>query len=169
MKQPGGWDWLVRLSHWSIVVLFTLNYFFVSPDVYTHVQIGYAIATIVVVRILWGLTFARGPNRLGSFIPTPSGIRQHLHELKERKAPDAPQHNALGAIAIWLMWFGLLAVPTLGWLFDNTDWGYDNDLDRVHKQAGELLFYLICIHITAVVLTSLWLRRNFIKAMLVGR
>lgn len=159
----------MRLSHWSVVVLFSLNYFVVSPDEYTHVQIGYAVAAVVAVRILWGFTFARGANRILSFVPTPSGVKKHLRELQERQPPEEPQHNSLGAIAIWLMWIGLLAVPATGWLFDNTDWGFDNDLDRVHKQLGQLLFYLICIHVAAVVLTSLWLKRNLVKAMVTGR
>jgi cytochrome b len=169
MRQPEGWDWLVRLAHWSVVVLFSLNYFFVSPDDYTHVQIGYSVAAVVVVRILWGFTFARGANRILNFVPTFRKIKTHLDELQQRQAPEKPGHNPLGAIAIWLMWFGLLAVPTTGWLFDNTDWGFDNDLDKLHKQLGEILFYLICIHIAAVVLTSLWLKRNLIKAMITGR
>ena len=159
----------MRLSHWAIVLLFAANYFFISPDEYTHVQVGYAVFAVVVLRLLWGLTFARGPNRIASFIPTASGVKKHVDELKERQSPESPHHNALGAIAIWLMWLGLLALPTLGWLFDNTDWGFDNNLDRLHKQLGQLLFYLICIHIAAVVLTSLWLKRNLIKAMITGR
>ena len=69
MQPPGGWDWLVRLSHWSVAILFSLNYFFIPPEEYTHVQIGYAVATLVVLRILWGFTFARGANRISSFVP----------------------------------------------------------------------------------------------------
>ncbi len=159
----------MRLSHWSVAILFSLNYFFISPDEYTHVQIGYAVAVIVTVRILWGFTFARGANRILGFIPTLSGFKEHVREIRERRAPNTPAHNAFGAIAIWLMWLGLIAVPTTGWLFDNTDWGFDNDLDRVHKRLGEILFYLVCLHVAAVLLTSLWLKRNLIKAMLIGR
>ena len=169
MNQSHGWDWLVRLSHWSVAILFCLNYFFISPDEYTHVQIGYAVASIVAVRILWGFTFARGANRILNFIPTPSGMKKHVAELQQRQGPEEPHHNAFGAVAIWLMWILLLAVPAAGWLFDNTDWGFDNDLDKLHKRLGQILFYLVCLHITAVVLTSIWLKRNLIKAMVTGR
>lgn len=169
MNQFNGWDWLVRLSHWSVAILFSLNYFFVSPDEYTHVQIGYAVAAVVSIRILWGFTFARGANRILNFIPTPSGVKEHLQELKERRAPESPRHNPLGAIAIWLMWIGLLSLVAAGWLYDNTDWGFDNDLDKLHKQLGEALFALVCFHVTAVVLTSIWQKRNLIKAMIIGR
>jgi cytochrome b len=169
LKQANGWDWLVRLSHWSVAILFSLNYFFISPDEYTHVQVGYAVFTVVALRILWGFTFARGANRILNFMPSRSGMKQHLDELRTRQPPDQPHHNAFGAVAIWLMWIGLIAVPTTGWLYDNTDWGFDNDIDKLHKQLGQLLFYLVCIHIAAVVLTSVWLKRNLIKAMIVGR
>ena len=164
-----GWDWFVRISHWSVAVLFCLNYFFISPDVYTHVQIGYAVAAVVLLRILWGLTLAKGPNSIFSFFPTPSRLKHHIVELKTRQTGDQPHHNAFGAFAIWFMWLALLGLVASGWLYDNTDWGWDNDLDKFHKQLGEILFYVIILHVTAVVLTSLWLRRNLIKAMILGR
>lgn len=171
-----GWDWLVRISHWSVAVLFCLNYFFISPDaysetfdVYTHVYIGYAIAMIVILRILWGFTFAKGHNRILSFFPTPKRLKTHVTELKTRETTDQPHHNAFGAVAIWFMWICLLAIVSAGWLYDNTDFGWDNDLDKLHKQLGDILFYVIILHVSAVVLTSLWLKRNLIKAMIIGR
>ena len=171
-----GWDWLVRLTHWSVAVLFALNYFFISPDlysdtfdVYTHVYIGYGVAILVLLRILWGVTFAKGPNRMLSFIPTPARFKHHLVELKTRQAEDQPQHNPIGAIGIWFMWIMLLGIVSSGWLYDNTDWGWDNDLHKLHQQLGDILFYVVILHISAVILTSLWLRRNLIKAMIIGR
>ena len=170
LSRVDGWDWLVRSAHWSVAILFALNYFeFISPDEYAHVQIGYAIAIIVGVRILWGFILAKGPNRILSFIPTPSAMKRHIDELKSRQSPEQPHHNPFGALAIWTMWFGLLAVVLTGWMFDNTDYGWDNDFDKLHVLLGDLLFYVVVLHISAVVLTSLWLRRNLIKAVIIGR
>ncbi len=159
----------MRLSHWTVATLFLLNYFVISPDEYTHVQIGYAVAIVIGLRFLWGLTLARGPNRVLSFIPMPSDIKAHIQELKTRSAPQEPHHNALGALAIWFMWIALLTMVATGWLFDNTDWGWDNDLDKFHKQLADILFAVVVIHVSAVVLTSLWLKRNLIKTMIIGR
>lgn len=162
-----SWDPLVRIIHWSVAGLFIVNYFFTEHGYALHQNIGWAILGLVVVRILWGVTLARGPNRLTSFIPSLAGAREHLVELKSRSTPANTGHNAFGAVAIYLFWVGLIAAAVTGWLQD-TDWGFERDVGDWHEWIVEALWILVIVHISAVVMTSLWLRKNLILQMIRG-
>ncbi len=185
-----SWDWLVRIVHWSVAILFAVNYFMTKDGESTladievngeelfpwngyliHEYIGWAIVALVCGRILWGF-IAKGPARISSFFPTPKRVMEHVHELKTRTPPAQVGHNPFGACAIFLMWFGLLTASLSGWGMD-TDWAWDNDysdaLFDYHYLIVDLTFYLVCIHITAVILMSFWGKRNLVKAMVRGR
>lgn len=55
-----------------------------------------------------------------------------------------------------------------GW-FQDTDWGFDNDVADWHAWIVDALAILIVVHIAAVILSSLWLRKNLILAMITGK
>ena len=163
-----GWHWITRCTHWTIAILFFLNYFFTEPGYEVHIYIGWTIFGLVLLRVIWGTTFAKGPNHIKNFIPTKSGLKTHLSELKTRQAVDHIGHNAFGSFAIFLIWACLLAAAFTGWLQD-TDWGFDNGVDDWHESIVDFLWILAVIHILAVIFTSIWLRRNLIKQMIVGK
>ncbi|MBX2848721.1 MAG: cytochrome b/b6 domain-containing protein [Acidiferrobacterales bacterium] len=167
-KKNRGWDIVTRGTHWVVAGLFLTNYFYTEPGYRAHMNIGWIILGLVIFRIIWGVSFARGPNRITNFLPTPRGVKEHVVELKTRQAAEPVGHNAFGSFAIFLMWFGLLSAVFTGWLQD-TDWGFDNDVYEWHEFLVEALWILVIIHISAVILTSLWLRRNLIKQMLNGK
>ena len=163
-----GWDKVIRGVHWIIAILFLTNYFFTEPGYEVHVKVGWTIFGLVIIRIIWGITLAKGPNRIWNFIPTLNGFKTHLTELKNRESIHPIGHNAFGSCAIFAMWFGLLAAAFTGWLQD-TDWGFDNGVDDWHEFIVESLWILVIIHISAVLFTSIWLRRNLIKQMIIGK
>ena len=162
------WDILVRLIHWSVAGLFLANYYYTDPGYDAHINIGWIILGLVGLRLLWGVTLAKGPNHLRDFVPTPSRAQRHIHEIKTRQRPAGVGHNPFGSCAIYLLWTGLAAASLTGWLQD-TDWGFDNGVDIWHRQVVQWLFILIVVHVSAVILTSLWLRTNLIRAMVLGR
>ena len=163
-----GWDKIVRSIHWIVATLFIINYYFTEAGYTAHIRVGWTIFGLVIFRILWGITKARGPNHIRNFIPTINGIKEHLVELRNRESLHQVGHNACGSIVIFLMWFCLLTAAFTGWLQD-TDWGFENDVYEWHEFFVESLWYLIVMHITAVILTSLWLRKNLIKQMILGK
>lgn len=163
-----GWDVIIRGIHWIVAGLFLANYFYTEAGYEAHIRVGWTIFGLVLFRLAWGFTFAKGPNRIVNFVPTPTGIKEHAKELSTRQAHDQIGHNAFGSCAIFLMWFGLLSAAFTGWLQD-TDWGFDNDVYEWHEFIVEALWILILVHVCAVILTSFWLRRNLIKQMIFGR
>jgi len=161
-----GWDWLVRTAHWSVAALFLTNYFLTEKGSENHEYVGWALSGLVVTRLLWGLSLATGPNRLSAFVPNLASAKQHLTELKTRQPEKDVGHNPFGAIAIYLLWIGLFSIVLTGWGMD-TDWGFDNDVDQWHELAVDFTFAVVCLHVSAVVSVSLWLRKNLIRAMIV--
>ncbi|WP_448248826.1 cytochrome b/b6 domain-containing protein [Thalassotalea agariperforans] len=162
-----GWDWLVRLTHWSVAVLFLTNYYLTEKGSENHEYVGWTLLGLIVTRLLWGVTLAAGPNRLSAFVPNVTSVKQHFLELKTRKAEKGVGHNPFGAIAIYLMWAGLISCSLTGWGMD-TDWGFENDVDQWHEFAVDFTFAIVCVHVSAVTLVSFWLRKNLIKAMVVN-
>lgn len=163
-----GWDWLVRIAHWSVAALFLSNYFLTEKGSEIHEYVGWSLLGLIVTRLLWGMSFAAGPNRLSAFVPTIASAKRHITELTTRKAEEHVGHNPFGAMAIYLMWVGLITIVLTGWGMD-TDWGFDNDVDQWHELAVDLTFAVVCLHVCAVVSVSLWLRKNLIKAMVFNK
>jgi cytochrome b len=166
------WNWLVRVVHWSVAGLFFANYFFTDHGYPTHQKVGWAVLILVGIRLLWGISFAKAPSSLASFFPTPARFKEHIQELKTRAQPEQVGHNALGALAIFFMWGALVVAVLSGWLYD-TDWawdnGYEDTVHSIHETTVDLIFYVVCVHIAAVILMSFWSKRNLIKAMIIGR
>ena len=167
MTERGDWDVVVRGVHWSVALLFYCNYFFTESGEWWHRQIGWGILCLLLLRLVWGLTIARGANRLATFVPSRRGWKEHWRELRTRRTPAAVGHNPAGALAIYAMWVGLVTAVLTGWLQD-TDWGIDNNVDDWHEIITETVFYLTLLHLLAVLLVSWRLRKNLIRAMLRG-
>lgn len=194
MRHLIGWDKLIRIVHWLVAVLFILNVFVVEADSYVddyfiewasydsfaehslylffadrswHECIGWAILGLLIIRLIWGLTLARGPNHLYDFIPRRKDAMHHIMLLKKRQPHHEVGHNAFGALAVYAMWGGLIALVLSGY-YQDSDWGFDNDLDIWHKRIADFMQIMVLLHLSAIVFTSLRLRQNLIRAMIHG-
>lgn len=163
------WDAMVRFTHWGVALGFLLNRLHVTkPGSDWHQVIGLAVASLVILRIIWGFTLAKGPARLSAMIPTPTSLKYHFHELKNRSVPTHLHHNPLGAIGIWLFWILLPLVALTGWAQD-TDFIDLYPVDDWHYWLVNMVTVLVCIHILAVIAMSVWLRKDLVRAMLPGK
>lgn len=163
------WDPVVRTTHWIVALGFLANRFYVTnPGSSWHEYIGYAVITCVLLRLLWGISFARGPARLSALFHRWSSVKSHIAEVQDRTAHQQLGHNPFGSVAIWLFWVGLLLVGFTGW-GQETDLIDSWPLDDWHMLLVDALTVLVCIHIFAVFALSLWLHRNLIRAMLPGK
>ena len=180
-----GWDYVIRLGHWLVALFFIANVYFIDPDGFIsdhfssaflpdfiadaslHEWLGWSILGILAIRLVWGVTFAKGPNHLSAFTPNVTDAKQHFQHLKAGVKQQNVGHNSLGAIAVYIMWASLVFIALTGWGQD-TDWGFDNDVDQWHEFAVDAFIYFIGIHIVAVVVTSLRVKQSLIRAMFVG-
>lgn len=159
------WDKWVRLTHWSVALIVLVNLFVNKGGETPHRYLGYTALGLIVGRLLWSLTWAKKPARFRDLIPTIQGFREHFKEIKQREEGNHRGHNAFGLLAVWAMWGCILALGVTGYL-DDTDWGIDNDINDWHAAFATLLQVIIVLHVSAVLATSWWFRRNLVKSMI---
>ncbi len=198
MFRQQGWDKCIRSAHWLIAALLLTNMFFVDADDYLddylqdtgfynfisdsfaynyvadhiadyslHELLGWSILCLLVLRLIWGLTWAKGPNHLKDFIPSYQKAFHHIQLIKTRTTEQEIGHNAFGSLAIYLMWLLVVTIVLTGWGQD-TDWGFEHKVDLWHSWAVAAMKWLIALHIIAVIITSLRLKQNLVKAMITG-
>lgn len=165
-EQSFVWDKWVRLSHWLVAAIVLLNLFITEEGEQTHQYLGYVAVTLVFIRIIWSLSWAKAPARFSDLIPTISGLKSHIKEIRQRQESSSHiGHNDFGLLAIWFMWFCIVGLGISGYLSD-TDWGIDNDIDDIHELIANLLQAVVILHVFAVFLTSWWFKRSLLKAMI---
>ena len=161
------WDPLVRIFHWSLVVLFTAAWLTGDEVDWLHERLGYAIIGLVAIRVVWGFVGTRHA-RFSDFICGPSKVVSHLAEMIHFRARRYLGHNpAGGAMVVALL--AMLATTTgtgilMTGVYPKAHW-----LEEVHEVAANLTLILVGLHIAGVVLASFEHRENLVKAMFTGR
>lgn len=128
------WDPVVKLTHWSIVLAVLANAIVTEEGSAAHIWVGYALAAILSLRLLWGLI---GPAeaRFTAFPPSPARALAHLREIREGRTTAHASHNPLGALMVYAIWSCLLVIIATGIAMaglpgSGTDAGHDAE-DRV--------------------------------------
>lgn len=197
--RPRRWDPLVKLTHWSVVAAIVANALFTGEGSYSHMLVGYGLAALLALRLLWGLV---GPAeaRFTAFPPSPRRAIAHIREIANGERKPHPSHNPLGALMVYAIWATLLVIIASGAIMAGPNlaspiamaeatpstqaWAYreeaeDEDeaggeheegaLGEVHEAAATLLYGLILLHIGGVLFESRRQGRNLALAMLPGR
>ena len=174
------WDLPTRLFHWSLaacIVGLVATGYAGGSVMNWHARIGYAVLTLLLFRLMWGLVGGRW-SRFSSFIYSPGSI---LNYLRGRPHPDhLIGHNPLGAGSVFAMLAVLLAQVATGLVGDDES-AFTGPLNRFvetsqglaatwyHKRVGQwLLLALVLLHIGVVLFYLLRRRDNLIKAMIGG-
>ncbi|MFC3023763.1 cytochrome b/b6 domain-containing protein [Vibrio zhugei] len=165
MTNTTQWDRIVKLTHWSVAILFLINYFVTKAGSSLHQWVGYTIVGLVVVRLLWG-GVTRSPARLSQFLPSFSKAVAHLNEVVTTRRDEHQGHNPAGAIMIWCMWSGLLVTGLSGYLMENPHFSEMDWLHSVHVITVNVTFTCVCIHILAVWGMSRLTGRSYLRSML---
>ena len=173
------WDLPTRVFHWSLVlgiVGLAISGTIGGNAMLWHFRFGYAVLTLLLFRIIWGLVGGRW-SRFGAFIYAPQTIIDYL---KGRGKPEhSVGHNPLGAGSVFAMLAALLAQVGSG-LFSDDDIAFAGPLTRFvsnatvslatnyHKNIGKwIILALVLLHIAAIVF-YLSRKHNLFNAMLHG-
>lgn len=196
MREIKVWDPVVRVGHWSLVVLFAVAYLTGEIEVETlHAWAGYAILGIVLFRILWGFVGTRHA-RFTDFVfgwRTTAAYARSLLTLRPRHYLG---HNPLGgwmavALLVTLLlvsWSGLelYATEGKGPLAGNTtalvgpaqangkkDREHEDEdeslWEELHEMVANFCLLLVVLHVGGVLVSSLLHRENLVRAMITGR
>ncbi len=197
MKTVAVWDPLIRIGHWLLVILFALAYIVEDDFLTVHSWAGYAIAIIVVLRVLWGFV---GPRhaRFSDFVTSPRAVFGYLSDLVRFRAPRHLGHSpAGGAMTLALLLSLALTTGSGMWAYAvryerGPLVGYVTEMPtrpppdhavakqaRKHDKRGALIkelheifvnitLVLIALHLGGVALASLVHRENLPRSMITG-
>lgn len=164
------WPWWVRLSHWlvaaGVISLWLMSYVWYETD-WLHRAVGYAVLTMVVVRILLGCLTKISSARF--YLPGWRALRTHIAELRQGHITAHRGHNPFGQWSVYLIWLLIAALALTGWL-SRTDalWGEDWPVD-LHAALSLGLLGLIAVHVLAVIVVSRLSGQHLLAQMIHGR
>lgn len=97
------WDPVVKITHWSVVMAVIANALVTDEGSGAHIWVGYSLAAILALRLLWGLI---GPAeaRFSAFPPSPRRALDHLRDIQLGKREEHRSHNPLGALMVYAIW-----------------------------------------------------------------
>jgi cytochrome b len=173
------WDLPTRVFHWALVLLvlaLAVSGTIGGDAMVWHFRFGYAVLTLLLFRIIWGLVGGRW-SRFGAFVYAPRSVINYLRG--QRKPEHSVGHSPLGAGSVFAMLAVLLAQVATG-LCSDDEIAASGPLTRFvsnatvslatnyHKNIGKwLLLALVLLHIGAIVY-YLWHKSNLVNAMLHG-
>lgn len=162
------WDPFVRVFHWSLVALFIAAYATGDELEKVHIVVGYTIAALLALRIVWGVVGSRHA-RFTDFIRSPRTVLAYLRDISLMRAPRHLGHNPAGGAMIVALILALAGTCTTGYLM-TTDglWGA-KWVEEVHEVFAHLTVVLVILHVIGVVAASILHRENLVKAMFTGR
>jgi cytochrome b len=176
-KQP-VWDLPVRLFHWLLAALIGLSWWTAENDeIEIHLYSGYAILTLIIFRVLWGI-FGSSTARLGSLFHRPSQI---LAYVRNSRAWKAIGHSPLGALSVLAMLVVLKLQIATGLLNADDDGFAEGPLSlavseravefahEAHDFLFDVLLVLIGLHVAAILFYHVVERKNLVGPMVTGK
>ena len=163
------WDIFVRLFHWSLVAAFAGAWLTGEVDRWaqTHEWLGYAIAALVGLRVIWGFIGSQHA-RFSDFVPSAGGLRGYLQDMLRGRARRYLGHNPAGGAMIVLLLAGLLLTAGAGWMtLQGGRLGHF--FEEVHEGLANGMIALVALHVAGVLVSSLLHRENLVRAMITGR
>ena len=173
------WDPLVRIFHWSLVFFILLA--FITEDDWEnlHVWAGYAVAMLIVFRLVWGVVGTR-TARFRSFVKSPRFVMHHLREMLLLRPSHYLGHNPAAAamvvtllLSISLVAFSgmvLIAAEGQGPLAGSFFAGANSKvMEDAHEFFANFTLVLVFWHLTGVGISSLLEGENLARSMVTGR
>lgn len=182
MKTVEAWDLPTRLFHWVLAVLILcayLSYEYGDVQMKWHMWNGYAILTLCLYRVLWGI-FGSSTARFGDFVRGPRRIWGYVMSLRKGSAERYLGHNPLGACMVLALLLLILGQGSLG-LFTSDDIFVDGPLvflassdwvsfaGSLHRIGFWVIVGFVGLHILAALFYVFVKRENLVRAMISGR
>ena len=172
----------MRLFHWSmvIVVFAAVVTGFLSPAWWLdiHVIAGYALSTLILFRILWGVLGSHY-SQYKNFTLSPKSVIAHVRSLIDRTAGTFIGHNPVGAWVIVAVMVSLVVLVVsglvglggqekLGPLAFLMSYTIGNSAIGLHELFSWLLLLLVLTHFMGVVVEQRIFKHPVITSMVTG-
>jgi len=179
MKDVPVWDLPTRLFHWLLAVSVGTN-LIIGPrgnwEFPVHVTAGCTALALVLFRIVWGLIGSRH-SLFADFVRSPRVVLRDLRGALRLRLDRHTGHNPLGGWVVVALLALTLATASTG-LFSATRQGAGGPfvgliggrgLGDIHGTLGNLMIFLVILHLCGVALHYLITRENIVGAMVTGR
>ncbi len=162
------WDPFVRVFHWSLATLFLVAYATGDEIERVHIAAGYAIAGLIVARVVWGFI---GPHdaRFSNFVRPPREVLAYLRDAALLRAPRYIGHNPAGAAMIVALLAMLTSTCITGYMMTTDAYWGSKWVEDVHETLANLTIGFVVVHILGVLLASFEHRENLVRSMVTGR
>ncbi len=161
------WDPLVRIFHWSLVVLFAVAWLTGDELQKIHEPAGYAIAGLLTFRILWGLVGTRHA-RFTDFVYRPSTVIAYLRDALKFRAKRYLGHNPAGGAMVLTLIAVIGGTALTGYMMtSDAYWGVEW-VEELHELLANLAIALVGLHVLGVVFASIEHGENLVRAMVTG-
>ena len=177
------WDPALRAFHWALAVAVIGGWLlgqFGPLQMTLHFWAGYAVAALIVFRLLWGFVGPRSA-RFTSFLRGPGTVIAYVRTLPARSSVHPRGHNPLGGWSIVAMLAVLAAQVATGLILDPED--YINtgplagmvsaDWNRwalgLHHTLAAVLLALVVLHVAAILFYRFWKREDLVTPMITGQ
>ena len=143
-----------------------------------HERFGLTILGLLLFRFVWGF-YGSETAQFKNFLKGPTSVIQNIRAILSRNAASDRGHSALGGWAT----LALLLVPTYliltglfstdGTLFDGplahfVTFDQSDELADLHHIGEKFLFLVLFLHLAAIVVYYVWLRKNLVMPMVTG-
>lgn len=175
------WDAPVRLFHWTLALLVVFS--FISGKVAGswlewHMRSGYAILSLVVFRLAWGLVGSQ-TARFTAFVRGPRAGLEYLKATLARRHPQVLGHNPLGGWMVVFMLALLLVqagtglfvddeIATQGPLAGKVSNALVARLTTLHRYNEWVILGAVVLHLVAIATYHRGLRVNLVGPMVHG-
>jgi cytochrome b len=174
------WDLPVRIVHGLVVMLVALSWITAGNGwLGSHKISGYAILTLVIFRIYWGVC-GSSTAQFAHFLYSPKAVIRYVCAPRPREKHAFLGHNPLGGWSVIALLLALLLQVGLGLFSVDVD-GLESGpfsthvsfetgrrIAALHGIGFNILLVLICLHVAAVLVHLLFERNNLIVPMLTG-
>jgi cytochrome b len=162
------WDLFVRIFHWSLAGLFAVAFVTGDEIEWLHNRVGYAIAALVALRVVWGFVGSRHA-RFGGFVRSPRDTATYLRQAAQWKAPRYLGHNPAGGAMVVALLVMIGGIAATGFAMTTDAFWGSQWVEDLHEGLVYTTIGLIVLHVAGVVLSSLEHGENLVKAMITGR
>ncbi|QIQ86271.1 cytochrome b/b6 domain-containing protein [Erythrobacter sp.] len=173
------WDPIVRLSHWSFVVLIPAMWWTAENSEWGwHKRLGLVLLGILTLRVLWGFV---GPRtaRFADFLRTPGTVLAYFRGESGAGAPRAG-HNPAGGYSTLALLLVMLAQVSMGLFAGDPFDGMTGPLrplvgvmtadtiTEVHETFFYVVLAFVVLHIAAIIFYEAIKREHLVGGMITG-
>lgn len=161
------WDIMVRVFHWSLVVMVAAVWLTSDDFVWLHEILGLGILALIAFRLIWGFIGGKYA-RFTNFVKSPKTVIAYLKDIREGREARYLGHNPAGGAMIIALLLGLSVTAITGWM-STTDayWGI-RWVEIVHSLSADGVLVLVAAHVIGVIYASRKHGENLVKAMING-